>query len=112
MIIKFFVILFVLFAISRVIVRYRKNEISSREVFVWSVFWVVVLSATLWPKTTDIVAQAFGVGRGVDFLIFVSILVLFFLIFKIIVKIEKIERDITKIVRKVAIEDRDKHPKG
>jgi len=108
MIIKFFVILFVLFAISRVVVRYRKNEISSRELFVWSVFWVVVLSATLWPKTTDIIAQAFGVGRGADFLIFVSIIVLFFLIFKIIVKVEKIERDITKIVRKVAIEEKNK----
>ncbi len=112
MIIKFFVILFVLFAISRVIVRYRKNEISSREVFVWSVFWVVVLSATLWPKTTDIIAQAFGVGRGVDFFIFISILALFFLIFKIIVKIEKIERDITKIVRKVAIDEKDKDIRG
>lgn len=105
MLIKFFIIIFVLFAISRIFVRYRKQEISSKEVFVWTVFWALVLAATLWPKTTDIIAQVFGVGRGVDLLLYISIVVLFFIIFRIIVKIEKIEKDITKIVRHFAIED-------
>lgn len=106
MLIKFFIITFVFFAISRALVRYRKQEISSREAILWSLFWVGVLAATLWPKTTDIIAQAFGVGRGADMLIFISIVVLFFLAFKIIVKLEKIERDITKIVRKVALDEK------
>lgn len=105
MFLKLFIILFVFFAVTRVFSRYKRQEISSREVIVWTVFWILVLAATLWPNTTDIVARYFGVGRGADFLIFLSIVALFFMVFRIIVKIEKIEKNITAVVRKSAIDE-------
>lgn len=103
--IKILVILFALYAVSRVLQRYRKKDMSSRNVFLWIVFWILVAIATLWPKNTDSIAHLFGVERGADLLIFISVVALFFLVFKIIVRQEKMNRDITKMVRKMAIEE-------
>jgi hypothetical protein len=48
------------------------------------------------------------VGRGVDLVIYISVLILFYLIFRTLVRLDKIEKDITKIVREVALKDQDK----
>ncbi|MBI2551629.1 DUF2304 domain-containing protein, partial [Candidatus Uhrbacteria bacterium] len=56
------------------------------------------------PKTTEIAARFVGVGRGADLAIYVGMLVLFFLVFKLFVKIEEVEREITKVVRKEALD--------
>lgn len=111
MFIQLIIIIFVLFALSRVFIRYSKSEITSREVWMWSIFWFLVIAATLWPKSTDIVAQWVGVGRGADLLVYLSIIVLFFIVFKILVKVEKIDHDVTKIVRKWAMEEKEKEIK-
>ena len=64
--------------------------------------------AVLVPQQTDVIAQLVGVSRGADLLVYLSILVLFFLAFKILVRLEKIEKDITKIVRHVALTEKPK----
>jgi len=75
---------------------------------IWAVFWLLVGTAALAPKKTDIVAQWLGVERGADLLVYLSIMALFFLVFKIIVKLEKMDRDITKVVRKNALDEAQK----
>ena len=49
-----------------------------------------------------------GIGRGVDFALYVSIISLFYLIYIINLKVEKLNRDLTKIIRKIAIENEKK----
>lgn len=105
MFIKVIITIFILFVLSRVFLKYKKREITVREFLVWLIFWLLVLVATFWPRWTDLAANVVGVGRGADLLIFVSIIVLFFAVFKIIVKLKKIEREVTTIVRKVALKD-------
>lgn len=111
MLIKIFIIVFAFFAISRALKRFRKEELTKREVMLWTIFWVLVVAATLWPNTTDIFAKLFGVGRGADLLIYISLIALFFIVFKLVVKMEKIEKDITKIVRKMAIDEKKSEQK-
>ncbi|MFA6410204.1 MAG: DUF2304 domain-containing protein [Candidatus Buchananbacteria bacterium] len=108
MIIKIVIILFILFILWRTFIRFKKSDITSREFLIWLGFWFLVIGATLVPKKTDIIAQWLGVGRGADLLVYLSIIVLFFIAFKIIVKLEKIDHDITNIVRKQAIADKNK----
>ncbi|MBU1854341.1 MAG: DUF2304 domain-containing protein, partial [Nanoarchaeota archaeon] len=45
----------------------------------------------------------FGIGRPIDVVIYASIIVLFYLIFRMYVKIESMEQNITKVVREVTI---------
>jgi len=68
MIIKAAILLFILYVLSRVSVRFRRGDITGREFGVWIIFWLLVAAATLWPQGTDILAQAVGVGRGADLL--------------------------------------------
>lgn len=112
MIIKVLILFFVLFVLWRTFLRYKANDISVREFFVWTVFWFIVVLASFLPKKTDILAQKLGVERGADLLVYLSIMVLFFVVFKLIVKQEKIDRQITELVRKEAIDEKIKSEKN
>jgi len=103
MIIKILIITFILFVLWRTTLMYRKNDITGRELMIWIFFWCLVAGATLLPQKTDIIASWLGVGRGADLFVYLSIIVLFFLAFRIIVKLEKINRDVTKVVRHNAL---------
>ena len=108
MIIQAVLLLFILFVLVRIFSRFRSDDITSREFVLWLVFWLLVGVAVLVPKQTDVVANFVGVSRGADLLVYLSILVLFFLAFKILVRLEKIEKGITKIVRHVALTEKPK----
>ena len=107
MIIKIVIILFIIFVLWRTFIRFKQRDITGRELLIWVIFWALVGGATLLPKKTDIIAQWLGVERGANLLVYLSIIVLFFVVFKIIVKLEKIDRDITKVVRHTAIKDKE-----
>lgn len=107
MIIKLIIIVFVLTVIGRTIARFQKGDITTRELTIWTIFWLLVGLVAIAPKKTDAIAQWLGVERGADLLVYISIMVLFFIVFKIIVKLEKIDRDITKVVRQTALKNKD-----
>ena len=103
MIIKIVIIAFIVFAIWRTSLRYQKKDITGRELIIWLIFWFLVALAAIWPKKTDVIAQWLGVERGADLLVYISIIVIFFLLFRLIVKLEKIDRAITEIIRDRAL---------
>lgn len=106
MFIKVVIILFSFYAVYKVYIKYKSGQISAPRAIFWLLLWVAVIGAALWPKTTDLIAKYVGVGRGADLLVYLSILVIFFLMFRIIIRLEKIDREITKIVRKVALDEK------
>lgn len=60
------------------------------------------------PQTADTLARIVGVGRGADVVIYFSLIVIFYLIFRLYVKIEQGEGEITRLVRKLSMDDLDK----
>lgn len=102
-------LVFVVFVLGRVLARYKKKEISLREWLGWTIFWLLVIVATFLPQTTDFIAQKVGLasGRGVDLAVYISIPVLFYLVFRIISKLDRIEQDQTKIIRQMALGESD-----
>ena len=109
MIIKLLLIVFVVFVVSRILVRFRAGDITRREFFAWIFFWLLVVSAIIWSQETDLLAKLVGVGRGVDLLIYLSILTLFFVMFKVIVHLEKIDRQIVKLISALALSQKIKN---
>ena len=103
MLIQIIFLIIIFFILSRVVLRFKNKEITLKELIGWILFWLMVAVAVIWPKNTDVLAKIVGVSRGADLLVYLSIVVIFFIIFKIIVKLEKIDKDITKIVREVAL---------
>ncbi len=109
MFIQILIIAFLLFAVSRVILRFKDRTISIGELIVWLVVWVGAGVITILPQSTDFLAKILGVGRGVDAIIYLAIIMLFYGVFRLYVKMEHIEHEITDIVRKTALKDDDKH---
>ncbi|MAF13876.1 MAG: hypothetical protein CMI53_03215 [Parcubacteria group bacterium] len=110
MIIKVIIIIFAAFVLWRTFVRFKAAEITSREVVIWTVFWLLVVGVTLVPQQTDTISQYLGVERGADLLVYLSVITLFFIVFRIIVKLEKIDKEITKVVRNTALKDINDKP--
>ncbi len=97
------IILFVLFAVWRTVAKFREGSLSAGWLVFWCVVWAAAGVAAVLPRTTEWFARLIGVGRGVDAVIYASIIFLFYLVFRIFLRLEKIEHDITLVVRKGAL---------
>lgn len=96
--------IFALVAIVSVIKKKKEGQFGVKGSMFWILFWFLAIVAVLWPNSTTVLANRFGIGRGTDFVLYVSVAVIFYLIFKLHIKIESISRDITKLVRKETLE--------
>ncbi len=107
MLIQILIVLFIFFALSRVFLRYREKKISLGLFLFWFLFWLTAVFFVLQPETASRLARFVGVTRGVDLLVYFALLVIFYLVFRILVKIETLEQEITKVVRELARRGRD-----
>lgn len=103
--IQILLVVFFLFALIKVVGRWRAGELSLAGLVGWSVFWIMAGAVALLPNSTAQMAKLVGIGRGADLVVYAALAGLFFLIFKLMVKIEKMNKDITKITRKIALKD-------
>ena len=96
--------LFVLYALGSVYRRKRAGELGPIGFVFWFFFWVGAALFVWYPESTNVVARAFGIGRGTDFVLYVSLAVIFFVLFRLHVKLESLSRDVTKVVRDKALD--------
>src|SRR3972149_8009118 len=102
--IQILLLAFILFALSRVILRSREKILSNQASLFWIFIWLAALVGILLPATTTRIAEFFGVGRGVDVIVYISLSLLFYLVFRIYVMIEDLRHEITYIVREKALQ--------
>lgn len=108
MLIKIALLLFVVFALSRLFKKFRQKAVNTRELGLWLIFWLVVSGAIIWPQKTDMVARWAGVGRGADLLVYVSILFLFYAFFRLSVNDKKKQQEITDLTRALTLKNINK----
>jgi hypothetical protein len=101
---------FAVFAMSRVVLRFRKGGLALVHLVTWFLFWAAVIVAVLRPATTSAVAAWVRVGRGTDLVMYLSVMALFYLLFRLFGKIDELERQITRVVRAAALKELDDHP--
>lgn len=108
MYIKILVSAFVLFAISRVWLRYRDGAIGVFGMGLWSLLWLAIGGFVWWPSVSIFFAHKLGIARGVDALVYFSIVAIFYGVFRLYVKMEFLEHELTSLVRSLALLDH--HP--
>lgn len=104
--IAIFQILFSIFCVLAIFSVWDKKKqqiLGKKATLFWISFWLLVMVLVWWPNALTVIANKFGIGRGTDLVLYVSLVIIFFVLFKLNVKLEMINRDITKIVREKAV---------
>lgn len=104
-------VLFLIFALSRVMLRFRSGEVNIMGFIFWSIIFGSAIVVVLFPELSGFLARLIGIGRGADAIVYSSIVILFYLVFRIYVYIEDLRHEITDLVRKIALEN-EKKPKS
>jgi small membrane protein len=102
-IIQIIILAFTLFALSRVLVNIKDRAFSALEGTFWIVFWSLAVMITISPSLIEYVSILVGVKRGIDLVIYLTIIILSYLIFRLYVLFNRQNENITKIVRRIAI---------
>lgn len=103
MLIQFVFSLVILLALIMTWRRMKQHAIRVIEVLFWSAMWIAALVVLWEPNLSTRAANFVGIGRGADFVLYGSTILLFILTFRLYVAHDRIERIITEIVRQEAL---------
>ena len=109
--IQIILIPFLFFAISRVYLRAKEGTLSPGDALFWLSLFSLAGFGIIDPNFTTYLAKQLGIGRGTDVVIYISIVLLFYLIFRTNVHLENLRHDITKLVQAIALLEKDPNPK-
>jgi len=91
------VIIFITFAASRAYLRFKDKSLSISNLFFWMILWTIILIIVFDPKLADIAANIMGMQRGTDTMFFIAVMLLFYLVFRIYVKVDSIDQHLTNL---------------
>lgn len=106
-IIQLLLLTFVVGAITRVISWHIAREIGTARMVFWTFFWLIAGIVIVFPALTSYFADLVGIGRGADLIIYVSLVVLFLAVFRLLVRVERLSREITMLTRREALSEGD-----
>jgi hypothetical protein len=86
-----------------VILRWRSHRLALSELVLWVFVFGGILTVVLVPSLSAWLARLLGIGRGADLVIYGSIVLLFYLVFRIYIQLENIEYKLTTLVREIAL---------
>ena len=90
------------------IIRLRKKLLDLMLLFLMIVVAAVFI---IWPGITNTIAKELGVGRGADLVFYISILIFWFVVLKLYVRIRTLEQAFTEVIREDAIKKAELLPK-
>ena len=103
MVIQIIATIIILIIFSQLIRKIPKDKASLTKIIFWVLFWGISLVIIWLPKETiDNIGSVFGVGRGIDVLVYLSIILLFYNNLRLNERIDDMNKKVTKIVREVA----------
>ena len=72
-------------------------------VVLWSIFWIVVSLFAIFPNISSTFARIFGITRGLDFIIILVFVVLFYTVLKLYFIVDKMQNDMNTLVKEIAL---------
>jgi hypothetical protein len=103
MIIQIIATVVILIILGQLCIKVIRDKASIAKLVFWVIFWSLSLVIIWLPRDIiDSVGEVVGVGRGIDVLVYFSIILLFYNNLILNDKIDNLERKITLIVRKIA----------
>lgn len=100
-------------AISKVIADYRKKQ-ESRVMFIfWFLLWLGVIAIIISPGILDfLILKVLGPRQSIGTLLGFGMIVILFLVYRVYIKAERVERILKKYVSDLALQDLKKNLKA
>jgi len=83
--------------------QFKGGSIRFGALLFWLSIWIVAIVAIFYPEETTRIARMLGIGRGVDIIVYLSIAILFYLVFRLNVYLEDIRTQISQLIREVSL---------
>ena len=83
---------------------YHNRKASIQTFILWVLLWLLLAIFAIIPESITFLANFIGINRGMDLLIIFGLIFLYYLVFRLYLKIEKANNDITELVRRIAID--------
>ena len=112
MAIKILAVIFALIAIRRVVARYRRRGGLTLEFVLWLLVFSGIGIVVFIPQKTDQMARWLGVSSGFNALTFIAITALLYAVYRLLSRLHVLERDLTKLVRTLALASATHVPPG
>lgn len=102
---------FALFAWSRAFLKFRAKLMNQKEIAFWSILWFSAIIIVYIPGKTTTLAHLLGMGRGFDAMVFLAVAALFYAVYRLYIKANEAEREMTELIRKTALKLGIKRPR-
>ena len=101
---QYFALILIIFFVFRLFWQKKKKQIASGEFLFWLIFWLITTIAVVSLKEIDRIVAVLGFsGSGIEILLYIAVAFMFYLIFRMRLRILRLEKDITAITREIAI---------
>ena len=95
---------FIFISIIRIIRQAKLSLLKPVEIFFLGTIWLAGGTVILFPAITVKLSNFFGIARGVDFIIYTSIIFLYYILYRIYLKLENLSKMIKEITTKIALD--------
>lgn len=93
--------------LGRLVWQRKKSQINKNEFIFWLCFWLVTLILILSLKWLDALVAGLGFSStGIQVLLYSAVAIIFYFIFRMRLRLSKMERDISKIIEHLAIKNK------
>lgn len=94
----------ILFFITRLFGQRRRQQLAPGEFWFWFAFWLLAAVLIIGLKWIDRLVAGIGFsGSGIEVLLYLAVTILFYFIFRLRLRLAKTERDITEMVKQIAL---------
>ncbi|MBU0761876.1 MAG: DUF2304 family protein, partial [Candidatus Altiarchaeota archaeon] len=108
MLIQVLGLVFSLFALSRVILRFREGKIQPTMFLLWVFVWVSTLVFVVSPESFTSISNLIGIQRPLDAAFVVGLVISYYLVFRLYILFEDMRSDLAKLVREIALQEKKK----
>lgn len=96
-------LIFLALAFGATLLQSVRRRMSLRVGVAWSLLWLTAAIAIARPGLTIIVANFLGIARGADLVFYLAILGMFVGFFSVYVRFRRLDAELTRIVRELAL---------
>ena len=80
-----------------------RGTVRRRAGILWSLLWLLAAVAVFRPDLTTRLGNLFGIGRGVDFIIYLNLIAGFYVTLSLYARSRRLETIVTELVRQQAL---------